>query len=140
MDRITLVLVAMLLAAALVIPSAAHTQMVRGTVVSAAGGEPHPVDGAVVRLLTADSVHVDMVLSARDGSFAITAPRAGRYILEVEHVAFATANTAPFVIPGSGSVTRHLALERRQRSSERSEPMPRSGECERSEPDAAKRP
>jgi hypothetical protein len=112
MDRTISVLVSVLLAAVVLAPSTAHAQMVRGTVI-AAGGELRPVEGAIVRLLTADSVHIDMVLTGREGGFAVAAPRAGRYILQVEHVAFEIARTDPFVVPGSGSVTRQVTIEPR---------------------------
>jgi hypothetical protein len=104
-----LALTVLLGASAALLVEPAEAQMVRGTV-SVMGGEPRPLEGAIVRLLTADSQHVDMVLTARSGHFVLVAPRAGRYMLEVEHVRYVSVRTAVFAVPAGGTVTRELTV------------------------------
>lgn len=104
---LALTLATLLGASAALLVEPADAQTVRGTV-SATGEVPKPLEGAIVRLLTADSQHVDMVLTARSGHFVLVAPRAGRYMLEVEHVRYVSVRTGAFAVPAGGTVTRDL--------------------------------
>jgi hypothetical protein len=97
-----------LLLAAIPLADDATAQVVTGRVVAAEAGRP--VEGAVVRLIDADSQHVAMLLTDRDGRFVLVAPRAGRYILQVDHVAFAPTRTAPFHVPPTGAVNRDVII------------------------------
>jgi hypothetical protein len=109
---LALTLSVLLGASAALLVEPAEAQTVRGTV-SATGEEPRPLEGAIVRLLTADSQHVDMVLTSRSGHFVLVAPRAGRYMLEVEHVLYVSVRTGAFAVPVGGTVVRELAVARR---------------------------
>jgi hypothetical protein len=119
---VAVILLAMLAA------SEAPAQVVRGSVLEVVPGQetPVPVAGAVVRLTTADSQHVDMVLTSRDGTFQMAAPRPGQYRLQVQHVLFLTASTPTFAIPPTGTTTQTLTLTRRPQVASASEPA-----CER---------
>jgi hypothetical protein len=103
---------ALLLAATL--PTPGHSQVVRGAVTAAESGRP--VAGAIVRLITADSQQVAMLLTAADGSFVLVAPRGGTHVLEVEHVHFEPVRTAAFTIPHTGATARLVRLPRRPAS------------------------
>lgn len=86
----------------------ARAQSVRGTVV--AGSTGNPISGALISLLDADSARVDETLSGNEGSFALTASRAGRYRIRVERIGFATWTTSAFELTAGSSVERHLEV------------------------------
>lgn len=98
----------------------ASAQVVRGTVLGAAEGEG--IDGAVVRLIDADSLQVAMVLTDRQGRFVAVAPRSGTYVLEVQHVAFVTVRTRPFTVPETGATTQNVPLDARPDPATRAPP------------------
>jgi hypothetical protein len=94
-----------------VLSTVAFAQIVRGAVTEAETGRA--VDGAVVRLISADSQQVAMLLTASDGSFVVVAPRGGTHVLEVEHVLYESVRTAPFTVPQTGATARLVRLVRR---------------------------
>jgi hypothetical protein len=109
MNRTGLAFVALLSCGAALLVEPTEAQTVRGTVVTT-GEEAAPLEGGIVRLMTADSQHVDMVLTSRSGIFVLRAPRAGRYMLRVEHVLYAQAESAPFQVAAGGTVRRELVV------------------------------
>lgn len=107
-------------AVAMLPAGAAQAQVIRGRVLDADGGRG--IEGAIVRLITTDSQHVDMLLTGSDGEFILVAPRGGTYLLEAEHVAYVIGRTAPFPVPAAGTVTRTVPLVRHSRGSRASLP------------------
>jgi hypothetical protein len=93
------------------LPTAAQGQVVRGAVTEAATGRS--VEGAVVRLINADSQQVAMLLTAADGSFVLVAPRGGTHVLEVDHVHYQPLRTHAFTVPDQGATARLVRLVRR---------------------------
>jgi hypothetical protein len=107
--RLAAALVTLISAGTLLVVSPAEGQTIRGTVLTP-GDVPQPLEGAIVRLLTADSQHVDMVLSTGGGHFRLVAPRAGHYILQAEHVLHTPTQTLPFTVPATGTVVHHITI------------------------------
>jgi hypothetical protein len=99
-----------LLGCAFTLPAAmpADGQVVQGVVIQA--GDHRPVSGALVRLLTGDGRPLDIVLSDAAGRYAFTAPGAATYVVQVDHVRYATARSTPFSVPSPGAVTVNLTL------------------------------
>jgi hypothetical protein len=93
------------------LPAGAQAQVVRGAVTEAGTGRS--VEGAVVRLINADSQQVAMLLTAADGSFVLVAPRGGTHVLEVDHVHYEPLRTHGFTIPDQGATARLVRLVRR---------------------------
>jgi hypothetical protein len=106
---VCVMVVALGLAAGL--PAAAHAQVVRGAVTEAGTGRG--VEGAIVRLINADSQQVAMLLTGSDGSFVLVAPRGGAHVLEVDHVQFEPLRTNAFNVPHDGATARLVRLVRR---------------------------
>jgi hypothetical protein len=101
----------MALTVSAVLPAAGHAQVVRGAVTEAGSGRG--VEGAIVRLINADSQQVAMLLTGRDGSFVLVAPRGGLHVLEVEHVQYELVRTNAFTVPQDGATARLIRLVRR---------------------------
>lgn len=93
------------------LPEGAHAQVVRGAVTEAGTGRA--VEGAIVRLINADSQQVAMLLTGSDGSFVLVAPRGGTHVLEVDHVHFEPLRTNAFNVPHQGATARLVRLVRR---------------------------
>jgi hypothetical protein len=93
------------------LPEGAHAQVVRGAVTEAGTGRA--VEGAIVRLINADSQQVAMLLTGSDGSFVLVAPRGGTHVLEVEHVHYEPLRTNAFNVPHEGATARLVRLVRR---------------------------
>jgi hypothetical protein len=96
------------------LPAGADAQVVRGAVTEAGTGRP--VEGAIVRLINADSQQVAILLTAKDGSFVLVAPRGGTHVLEVDHVRFEPLRTNAFTVPQEGATARLVRLVRRSAS------------------------
>jgi hypothetical protein len=96
------------------LPAGAHAQVVRGAVTDAGTG--HAVEGAIVRLINADSQQVAMLLTGSDGSFVLVAPRGGTHVLEVDHVHYVPLRTNAFNVPHEGATARLVRLVRRSAS------------------------
>jgi hypothetical protein len=92
--------------------AAVDAQVVRGAVTEAV--DARPVHGALIRLISADSQQVAMLLTDPDGRFVLVAPRQGRYVLEAEHIRYRTTRSVPFTVPAAGSITVNLAIPARQ--------------------------
>ena len=83
-------------------------QVVGGTVTDSTTGQP--VSGGFVVLLAEGGVEVVRTLTARDGSFVLTAPQPGRYRLRSERIAFRSFTTAPFDLPRGTQVAYQLRV------------------------------
>jgi hypothetical protein len=96
------VIASLLLAAGLCAwPSPAHArqatqQEVRGAVVEA--GRPAPVQGAMVLLLDPQGFMHGRVLTARDGTFRLAAPRPGQYRIRVDRIGYAATYSETFAL------------------------------------------
>jgi hypothetical protein len=85
-----------------------HAQVVRGEVTHAP--DARPVQGALIRLISADSQQVAMLLTDRDGRFVLVAPRQGRYLIQVEDIRYTTTRTQPFAIPATGTIQVNVPI------------------------------
>jgi hypothetical protein len=99
-----------LVAAALVAGSSlASGQVVRGTVV--AEGTGAPVRSAVVTLLNASGAEGGLrVLAENDGSFAMRAPAAGTWMLEVRAIGYAARRTSARPVAAGETVVERVVL------------------------------
>jgi hypothetical protein len=96
------------------LPSPLHAQQptqqeVRGAVVEA--GRPTPVQGAMVLLLDPQGALHGRVLTARDGSFRIAAPRAGQYQLRVDRIGYAATYSETFALAAGQSLQLTVATD-----------------------------
>ncbi|MCA0377749.1 MAG: carboxypeptidase regulatory-like domain-containing protein [Gemmatimonadetes bacterium] len=92
----------------LALPLEARAQLVRGTVRDRTGA---PLGGVVVVL--ADSVEnaVGRALTENDGSYRLTAARAGTVTLRALRVGFVPARSAPFVVGAGETVEQSLTMD-----------------------------
>jgi hypothetical protein len=97
----------LLLLALHVTAAAAAAQTVRGRVIDA-GGEP--VATALLNLVDASGATVRSGMSGSGGTYAITAPAAGRYTLRIERIGFAPQTTAAFELAAGESITRTFTV------------------------------
>jgi hypothetical protein len=113
------VAIALALAIILVVLAAASVdaQVVRGAVTETTSERPVP--GAIVRLISADSLQVAMLLTDRDGRFVAVAPRQGLYVLQAEHIRYATTRTTAFAVPTAGAITVNVAIPIREDATSR---------------------
>lgn len=104
------VAIALALAIIIVLLAAASVdaQVVRGEVTVAS--DDRPVAGALIRLISADSQQVAMLLTDRAGRFVLVAPRQGRYVLQAEHIHYTTTRTTAFAVPAAGAITVNVAI------------------------------
>ncbi len=102
---------ALLLAAALLVPAASHAQAVRGRVVEAGTGTP--VASAMVLLLDAGGARRSAVLADAAGRFSLRAPAPGVYRLRVERVGYPGTTTAPLELAAGATVERVIEAEAR---------------------------
>jgi hypothetical protein len=105
--------------------AAAEAQVVRGVVTRTV--DARPVHGALIRLISADSQHVAMLLTDREGRFVLVAPRQGSYVLQAEHVRYTTTRTTPFTVPAAGTITMNVTIPPREdahHARPKAEPLP----------------
>jgi hypothetical protein len=107
--------VAALLAAALVLPTAAGAQALMGRVVDGATREPVP--NAVIVLLDSARQRLNGALSDSTGSFLLFAPGAGRYQLLAERVGSVTATSELLTLAATDTARVQLSLGAAQRLS-----------------------
>jgi hypothetical protein len=92
--------------------TAVEAQVVRGALTATV--DARPVQGALIRLISADSQQVAMLLTDAEGRFVLVAPRPGRYVLQAEHIHYNTTRTTPFTVPSEGSITVNIVIPARQ--------------------------
>jgi hypothetical protein len=81
----------------------AEAQMVRGTIVDAAGT---PVPGVIVRLIADDSSTAARALTDQRGDFTVSTPRPGRYRLSTLRIGFRPLVSDPISL-AAGQVVQH---------------------------------
>ena len=96
-----------LLVSAVLAPTIASAQTVRGTVVDSLTGAP--VSDALVMLIGDDGAPRARALSLDAGTYAIAAPTAGRYALRTKRIGYRAVESAPFEI-AVGEVQYHDVL------------------------------
>lgn len=82
----------------------ANAQTVRGTVVERANGTP--IAGAVVQMLDSTGFTVARAITAGDGSYRVSAPRAGSYGLRVLRIGFQPSAPVRVVLQPGPDVTQ----------------------------------
>ena len=87
--------------------TSAATQTIRGVVIDSLTGLP--VRDALVTLVGDDGVIRARSLSLDGGTFAMTAPSAGRYTIRTKRIGYRAVRSAPFDI-AEGEVRRHDVL------------------------------
>lgn len=80
-------------------------QVVFGTVAESGSGQA--IEGAMVVLLAGDQV-VARVLSAADGTFTMSAPRPGRYVLRIDRIGYSSTLSDPFDVGPGATVERAI--------------------------------
>jgi len=95
-----------LLASAL-FAGAAAAQTVEGSFVDPASGEP--IAGARAVLRNAEGREAAAAMTRVDGTFALRAPGAGRYTLQVERIGYALTRSDPFQLDAGETVRRRVA-------------------------------
>lgn len=94
---------AVFLLAALLSAFAVSAQTVQGTFADPTGG---PVSGARALLRDAAGNEVAFTHTGPDGAFTLRAPAAGRYVLRIERIGYATTETEPLELPAGQTVQR----------------------------------
>jgi hypothetical protein len=95
------------MAAALVLPSVASGQTVRGTV---AGADAQPVSGVVVLLVDSMSQVAARALSDARGAFVVATTRAGTYRLRTLRIGFRSTISDPVELRTGGEITKQIVL------------------------------
>jgi len=98
------------LCALLLAPLAAHAQSVRGTVVDDETSAPVPA--ALVELLSNDREPLAATESDRSGAFELAPRRAGRFLVRVTHLGYASIDSARISLRSGESVTLEVRLGR----------------------------